>query len=192
MSKEDLIPITTTEQAKRLGSAGGKAKTLAKKMINRKYCNSKCPLFNTCWAKHTSYSLYERAIEKAKEEKWDIDEIKKLKIICALKSLPSQVIEGATRIIQDGEEGFNSEMMEQIMRLKYDIMIGKVTIRNRERYLYQLRETKKSIYGDKSRIEGINKEGLTAEDFAVCYDEHKKQQKEAEEKKNKEVDKNEQ
>ena len=183
MSKEDLIPITTTERAKELGAMGGKVNSLAQKMINRKFCYSTCPMYNNCWAKHTSHSLYEMAIEKAEKSNIPQEEIKKIKPLCALKSLPSQVIEGTKRIILDGEEGFNNEMMEQIVRYKRDIIIGTVTPREREKYLYQLRETKKSIYGDKTKIEGLpENKGLTAEDFATAYRISK--EKEEEEKKN--------
>ena len=175
MAKEDLVPITTTEQAKKLGAKGGKSRSLAKKLINRKFCISSCPMFSNCWAKHTSYSLCEKAIEKATKDNWPEADIKKLKPECALKNLPSQVIEGAKRIIIDGEEGFNNEMMEQIMRYKNDLMIGVITTKLRERYLHQLRETKKSIYGDKSRIEGtIDKNVITADDFAEAYNISKK------------------
>ena len=184
MSKEDLIPITSTAQAKKLGAKGGRSKSLAKKMINRKNCAKGCPLFSNCWAKHISHSLHETAIEKAEEEGWPEEDIRKLKPQCALKSLPSQVIEATKRIIIDGEAGFNNEMMEQIMRYKNDIIIGVVTPRLREKYLYQLRETKKSIYGDKNRIEGLPKEKvLTADDFAEAYEISKKKKEEKKEKK---------
>ena len=185
MGEEHLIKITTTEQAKKLGKKGGQARTLAKKMINRKFCTSTCPLFNNCWAKHISHSLKDKAIEKAKEEGVSEKEIKKIKPLCALKKMPSQVIEGTKRIILGGEEGFNQEMMEQVMKLKNDIIIN-ASPRDRERYLHQLRETKKSIYGDKSRIEGIPKNNIiTAADFAEAYDISKKN------KEKKEVDTNE-
>ncbi len=171
--------ITNTEQAKKLGAKGGRSKSLAKKLINRKNCAKGCPLFSNCWAKHTSHNLHEKAIEQAEKDNWPEEEIRKLKPQCALKNLPTQIIEGAKRIIIGGELGFNNEMMEQIMRYKNDIMIGNITPREREKYLYQLRETKKSIYGDKSRIEGISKEkSLTADDFAEAYEISKKKKEE--------------
>ena len=180
----NLKKITTTEQARKLGAKGGRSRSLAKKLINRKFCLSSCPLFNNCWAKHTSHSLHEKAIKQADQNKWPEEEIRKLKPQCALKNLPTQVIEAAKLIILDGESGFNNEMMEQIMRYKNDIMIGKITLREREKYLYQLRETKKSIYGDKSRIEGLPKEkSLTADDFAEAYEISKKKREDELEKK---------
>lgn len=177
----NLKMITTTAQAKRLGAKGGRSRSLAKRMIHIKFCTSKCPLFNNCWAKHTSHTIHEKAIEKAEKDNMPEKEIKNLKPNCALKTLPTQVIEGAKRIILDGEAGFNNEMMEQIMRLKNDLMIGNVTPRDRERYLLQLRDTKKSIYGDKSRIEGsIDKNVITADDFAEAYEISKNKKRENE------------
>ncbi len=178
-NEDNLKKITSTEQARKLGAKGGRARTLAKKLINRKFCNSKCPLFNNCWAKHTAYNLHEKAVKQAEKDGWPEEKIKKLKPECALRNLPTQIIEGAKRIIIDGETGFNNEMMEQIMRYKNDIMIGNITPREREKYLYQLRETKKSIYGDKSRIEGLPKEkSLTPDDFAEAYEISKKKRNE--------------
>lgn len=179
MPNVEKYKITSTERAKELGSIGGKVNSLAQKLINRRFCNPKCPMFNNCWAKHIAYSTHAAAVKKAHKEGWAEDDIEKIKRDCALKKLPSQVVEGAKRIILGGEEGFNIEMMEQITRLKNDLMIGTVTPRDRERYIYQLKEVKKSIYGDKNRIEAnISKESLTAEDFAVAYEEHKKKQQE--------------
>lgn len=167
---ENLNPITSQKQARELGAKGGKSKSLAKTLINRKFCNSGCRMFNNCWAKHTSYSILEKVKQQAKEDVWHEDDIKKLKAACALKELPSQVIEGAKRIILGGEEGFNNEMMEQVMRLKNDIIIGDVTPKSRERYLYQLREVKKSIFGDKNRFEGLpDRNVISAEDFVNAY-----------------------
>jgi len=171
----------TTQQAREIGSKGGRVRSLAKKLINRKFCNYGCPLYTNCWAKHTSHALHEKAVAKAIKEGWKEKEIQAIKIECSLKKMPSQVIEGTKRIILDGEEGFNNEMMEQIMRLKNDILIGNVGPKSRERYMYQLRETKKSIFGDKSRLEAnVNQDTITADDFAIAYDEHKKNEKEAE------------
>lgn len=168
--------ITNSEQAAEMGRKGGLSRSLAKKMINRQFCTSTCPMFSNCWAKHTAHSLYETVVKKAEEDGWSEKSINSLKPECALKNLPTQVIEGSKRIILDGEAGFNNEMMEQVMRLKNDLLISNMSPRDRERYLFQLRETKKSIYGDKSRIESDLKGVLTAEDFAVAYDDHKKAQ----------------
>ncbi len=184
MANEQNLRKTTPEQAREMGKKGGQAKSLAKKLINRKYCNSRCPLFVNCWAKHVSYTLYEKVVAKAVKKKWPEKEINKIQVECALKKLPTSVIEGAKRIILDGEEGFNNEMMEQVMRLKSDLAKPDAPPRFRERYLHQLRETKKSIFGDKSRIE-TNKGELTAEDFAKAYEEHKADQKKIAEQKKK-------
>lgn len=165
MSKEDLKPITSTERAKEIGSKGGKSSSLAKKMINRKFCTSSCPLWNTCWAKHTAHTLYDEAVAKAYRDGWDKKEIRKLKPECVLKKLPSQVIQRSKRFIVDGEEGFNAEMTEIINRYADKIMLNP-TAKDFEKYMRELRETKKAIYGDRSRIDATSKgEQISGFDF---------------------------
>lgn len=168
----------TSEQARKIGSKGGSASTLAKKMINRKFCTSSCPLYNTCWAKHTAHSLYDKAVEEAERQGWDKKEIRRLKPECALKRLPSQAIQRAQRFIVDGEDGFNQEIMETLNRLGDKLMLNP-TSKDLERYMKELRETKKALYGDKSRVDHTTKgEGISWMSLAQEWEKVKEEEKE--------------
>ena len=166
MSQADLRPnITSTKQAQWMGRKGGRSRSIAKKLIHRKFCNSSCPLWLTCWAKHVSETV-------AKKEE---EETGTYKPRCALKELPSQTVERTVRLIKEGENGFHQEMIEQLVRFGNDIGVSP-SVTAREKYLFQLREVLKVIYGDKRRFEGkIDTNVLTAEHFAVAYNESKKE-----------------
>lgn len=172
----DKYKIKTSEEAQKRGRNGGKSRSLAKKLSKRKYCNSTCPIYDRCWAKHTAQSIAKKQEEDNKKK--GIIEI--IKAPCAIKNLPSRVIERTMRLINDGEDGFIQEILDTMIRLGSDLDIQNDS-NAKERYLYQLRENLKSIFGSKSKFEGkVESESLTASHFAQAYQEHLKEQEEKE------------
>ena len=174
-NNSNLIPMNrmTEEQQRELARKGGSTRSLAKKLAQRKYCNAKCPIYPTCWAKHISLS---KASDESENQK------KMVRPMCNLKEWPSRIQEHTITLLQRGEEGFNDIMMDTLLRLSVEIA-DKKNVPNLSKYLYELRETKKAIYGDKRRIEGSLKTGPTAEDFAEAYEASLKEHKDEKTKK---------
>lgn len=155
--------ITSSEQAQKMGKKGGQNRSLRKKLSQRKNCNEECPLWINCWAKPISLSKQKQ--NKSKHAK------------CVLKNMPIKIIERAERILLYGEEGFNMEIINTLLRFanQMDITDTPANIRD---YLDELRKTKESIYGKKQRVEAKVEENLhngskilTAADFNRAYQE---------------------
>lgn len=182
MSKEHLRPnITSRRQAQEMGSKGGKSRSLAKKLANRTLCNSSCPIWVLCWAKPVAQSRLEKEREEAKKKGIKGKELGKIRAKCALKEYPPRTIERAAQILTKGEPGFEQEIMTTMLRLGNDLDLDR-SAKAKERYLYQLRENKKSIFGDKKRIQAdIKTTGLTADDLADIYGEVEDEDGETEE-----------
>lgn len=170
----------THEEAVEVGRKGGKVRSIAKKLASRVNCNNTCPLWTTCWAKPIAHDRLDKEIEEAKEKGIPEKELKKLKAKCALKDLPKSMIERTTRLIKEGEHGFNQEIIEQTIRYGNSAMVlagddPTKEILVRGAYLNQLRESKKAIFGTKQKIEGmVATLNLTAEQFATAWEEEQK------------------
>jgi len=153
-NEENLVPIKelSKEKAMELGRKGGLKKTLNKKLGQRKICNNKCPIFHTCWAKYM-----DNKDDKGRQK-------------CNLKEMPSRVVARTVRLIQEGEQGFNQELIETLLRLGSELETNPDREKSRERYLRQAIEVKKAVFGTKTQIEGeLKTPDLSAKDFAEAW-----------------------
>ena len=156
-NEQNLIPIRTKKEAREKGRNGGKKTSLTKKLSMRKYCDSKCPIWETCWARPTSESIYKEELTQwnrekrmCKESNMKFDE-KKPKKQCYLKNADKDLIRTTVRFIEKGEEAFNEELIELSMRLK-EISNMKNPL-DVARLSKDIRENKKAIWGDRRRID---------------------------------------
>jgi len=162
----NLKKIQTSEQAREMGRKGGKASTVRKRLNARKYCEPRCPLWEKCWARYIS--LAEQTDKKLKKAE------------CALKKTSSRILDRTIKILYDGEDGFDSEIIATLLRLATDYET-KGDEEAREKLLGTLMGVKKSLYGDKRRIDakikGDLEVRLTAKDFAEAWKEYKEGEK---------------
>jgi len=163
---DNLKKITSTKRARELGSKGAKAGTIRQKLNSRKYCYDTCPLWETCWAKYISLA---EQVDK---------ELKKAE--CALKKTSPRILDRTIKLLHDGEDGFDKEIIDTLLRLATDYET-KGDAESREKLLGTLLGVKKSLYGDKRRIDA-NLKGdmdvkLTAADLAKAYKEHLEEEK---------------
>ena len=107
MSEKDLILFETNqERAKELGRKGGKTKTIAKALINRKKCEIKCPLFDKCNVKYLSEKQFEGQ--------------------CALKQLPQKIQQRSINAIIKGKEGINNILIELLLEMSIKSDAGQI------------------------------------------------------------------
>lgn len=170
MGISDLKDFTqrSKEEHRSICAKGGRTVTIARKMGTRDYCNSTCPMWNGCWARSASIAQYDKDYDAALKKGATEKELKKLKPKCALKNLPEQAQQRTWRLVTEGEAGFKLEIIDQLQRLGNELSINP-TPRTRERYLYQLRECMKAIYGDRKRIDANVKADVSAESLNEAY-----------------------
>lgn len=173
-NNHNLIHVTS-ERARELGSKGGKRQTIAQRMLNRKYCESGCPIFDQCRYKHISHANQQVEFYKAKNNKATKAQLRKIRRKCALKEIPSSQQERILRFTLEGEEGIHKDLIDTVSRLA-DLVEEEPTAFNLRAYAKQLTEMHKCIYGDKHRIEG-KVDTLTAQDFSDAYEEFQKKEK---------------
>lgn len=100
-SMANLKPITSKEQASRLGKIGGKSRSAKKifalRLNGRKYCNANCPHINMC-----PYMFESR---KTKEK------------LCGLNSKPIDTQRRVWDILRDGSPEVKREMQRVIFKM---------------------------------------------------------------------------
>jgi len=158
MSKKDLIPIRSKEQAKKLGSLGGKSTSLAKKLARRKKCNPNCPIYHKCWA--ISYSdAYEGQ--------------------CALKQMPLKIQRRTIRLIEGGVEGFNDELISLL--LSWSAKVATFKGGDEKRYGQQLIhdtiKVREAIHGKQSNVKLEAEGSITINDLKEVLKERLKRDK---------------
>ena len=97
---------------------------------------------------------------------------KKPRKICYLKNAPNDMVRTTLSFIEDGEDAFNKELTRLTMRLKQITNFKD----NREltMLLRELRENKKSIYGDRRRITAkVDGSQIDAERIRKIFEEGK-------------------
>lgn len=162
----------SSEEAKVAGSKGGSMTSVIKQISKRKHCASDCPIYETCWARNaadTEYEAQEAKLIKLGKNK----EAKLLKPRCALNDAPPAMREHTIRLLKGGEAGFDSLMMNNLLKLgqHYNAVertSGKVVPTHVMNMLEQLRKTKDSIYGTRQRITELDPE----DDPAAVYEEY--------------------
>lgn len=158
---ENITNHNRHPEKKRAASAkGGRANTLCNRLSKRKWCNSGCPLF-PCYFQGMSKS-------KFRDDKTG-------KYLCALKEFPERVQRRTLDLYTGGESGFDKQMVENMISL--GVKADRDGSSKEERaYLRDLIDTKKSIFGDKQRIEATVSE-VTDEDFRKTYNEMMEEKK---------------
>ena len=136
----NLIPISSRTPAERqeIARKGGKTVSIYQKVNKMRLCRPKCPIYDKCWARPIKV-----LDDKGRKR-------------CALNTMTERIKRRTVRLLQDGEEGFNAEIIEMLTRLSVDLDLQNDP-KAKERALYQLRECKKAIFGDKQthKFEGI-------------------------------------
>ncbi len=174
MSNLQNLRAFSPQQARKYGSKGGSVNSIAQKMRRRELCCDKCPMWDNCWAKHEAESLHQTALNKikankktSKKEKTKL--ISKQKKKCYLKQVDPKIQERTFRLLSKGEEGFIEEMQDVLTKLGM-ILMRKTDSNAYKEYLKEIRETHKSIFGDKRRFEGkIDGDALSATSFAAAW-----------------------
>jgi hypothetical protein len=171
MGSLDNLIRTSPEQAREFGRRGGSVSTLSKKLSNRKHCNENCPLWVTCWARHVS--IARRELEQRQEGERAAKEARepaKIKARCALKEMPSRTVQMAVKVSIGGEEGFNQEIMENLLR--YASSVELAPNRKDDATLIRLLiDAKKAIFGDRRKIDATVQDNgaLTADRFRELW-----------------------
>lgn len=159
----NLKPLITTANAQEIGSHGGQVISLRKQLNGRQHCEPECALYMQCFmragAQEQKKQLIEQQIRQATKEITDEKELKRktakirttTRVPCRLKKAPEKIQDYMFAFHSEGEEGFHHVMLDVLMRMseKMEENGGATTVML-ERFLSQLRETKKSIYGTKS------------------------------------------
>ena len=146
-------------------------------MLNRKYCESGCPIFHQCRYKHISYANQQAELEKARNNKATKAQLRNIRKKCALKQIPSAQQERILRFTLEGEEGIHRDLIDTVSRLA-DLVEQDPSPFNLRSYAKQLTEMHKCIYGDKHKIESKVEGAVNADDFANAYEEFQKNEKE--------------
>jgi hypothetical protein len=137
--------------------AGGKTITKKKRIANclrsRKYCNAGCKLWNSCNVKYVSDSQFDGC--------------------CALKNLPLKLQNRAVKLILKGEEGIDKLLMELWLGLATDSDLNESS---RRKVFYDLIALKKSVFGDKQRLEAKSEGSFTIEDIRKVLQKTKKEE----------------
>ena len=159
----NLMPMTREKQVR-----GGRSRSLTKKLINRQFCNRKCPIYNQCRYKHISKARHLKEVKDAMEAGVSDKIIKKMKPRCLLKTISSTQQERILRFTLEGEEGINKDLIDSVSKLS-ELIMKKPKPGDIKSYLYEVRELKKAIYGERKKIESKIEGKLTAELFATAY-----------------------
>ena len=112
------------------GKSRSKRKAIANSLKNRKYCNTRCPLF-PCFAEPLSHEKYSGE--------------------CALKKFPYNLQKKVIDLFLKGEQGMNTQIMHMLIEVSKGF--DKSTWSDQRRIMYDWASMKKAIYGDKSRVE---------------------------------------
>ena len=83
------------ELNKKDNSKGGKSTSIMKHLANRKKCNSKCKIFDKCWAQPYSKEQYEGE--------------------CALKKMPERIRQRTIDFVTRGKEGFANQLTNLLL-----------------------------------------------------------------------------
>jgi len=129
MSESELEPrIFGNLTAKEAGKRGGSMETPAKTFGKIRKCTKKCPIF-PCFAMPMSKDKYDNN--------------------CALKKLPKKITDRTFKIMLKGEEGLNTVLLQILA----DVGFSSISTKDKRAFLHDTISVKKSIYGDKSRVE---------------------------------------
>lgn len=158
-SIKNLKPLSNNVRSRKLQVKGGKSKSVAKGMNARKNCNGKCKMY-PCWAEPLSKSKY-----KGK---------------CALKEFPKKIQERTLDFYTRGQDGFNRQLVELLTELGSDVQVSQ-NMNERRKYIRDVIEVRKSIYGAKTILEGEmkteNKNTISIDDLKEAYKQTKEKQK---------------
>ena len=177
MANNKNLPTLTSKRAQEIGSIGGKKQTIAQKMLNRKYCNTQCPIYEQCRYKHISHANHEAELDNARAKGIKKQsQLRKIKKKCALKQIPFSQQERILRFTLEGEEGIHRDLIDTVSRLA-DLVEQDPSPFNLRSYAKQLTEMHKCIYGDKHKIESKVEGAVSADDFADAYADFKKNEK---------------
>ncbi len=158
---ENITNHNRNPERQRLSATkGGKAKSVCKALNKRKWCNGKCPIY-PCFAEPFGQKkLRDEVTGKTK---------------CALKQMPSKLQKLVSDLYGKGEVGFNSQIIERLTELGVNSSSSNDP-KEMRLFLRDLIEAKKSVFGDKQRIEA-NVNAITSVDFKDAFDELKEFEK---------------
>jgi len=131
---------------------GGRSKSIAKRLRDRKYCSSNCPLWDGCFLKSIAHQKEQRVNGKA---------------ICLLKTSTLRSQDRVNRVLKEGKAGLVLELQENLLRLSHEVDLHPEidTIKD---YLKEIREAIGIIHGTKSQIEANVSGGLTYDSFITA------------------------
>jgi len=127
-------------------SKGGSKRTIAKALINRKNCNDKCPMWNSCAVKYVSPQYNGK---------------------CALKQLPHKIQHRTIQAIMKGESGLNEWILELLIEASADKNI------DRTKLFRMLIDGKKAIYGDNDKLQVQTEGTFTINDIITVVNKNR-------------------